>query len=227
MSARALVLFDCDGTLVDSQHMIIAAMDEAFLAHGLTPPDAAAVRRIVGLSLAPAVALLLPPDRAGMELVHDVVEAYKRAFRRMRMDGGEEPLYPGIEAVIPALAGAGYVLGVATGKSTRGLKAVLKRHGLTGYFETLQTADGHPGKPHPSMVHEAMAETGAVAETTIVIGDTTFDMEMARAARTRALGVSWGYHPPPELLLAGALSVLDQAPDITGTVSGLLTVERP
>lgn len=226
MTTRSLVLFDCDGTLVDSQYMITAAMAEAFGSEGLTPPDLMAVRRIVGLSLAPAIARLLPEDQVHMDTIASVTDAYKKAFRRMRMDGGEEPLYPGVGDMLEGLARSGYILGVATGKSTRGLKAVLRHHRLDHYFATLQTADDHPGKPHPGMVDTAMIEAGAVAETTLVIGDTTFDMEMARAARTRGLGVSWGYHDPDDLMTAGALNVLAAVPDITPAVAQFLSEVR-
>ncbi|RMF12568.1 MAG: HAD family hydrolase [Alphaproteobacteria bacterium] len=218
MAHAKLLLFDCDGTLVDSQHMITTAMAEAFAMHGLTPPPEAAVRRVVGLSLAAAVARLLPEADGDRDTIMRLVEAYKQSFQRLRMEGREEPLYDGMGEVLEALASAGYVLGVATGKSTRGLKSVLSVHRLDHYFVTLQTADDHPGKPHPSMVEWAMIEAGAAPETTLVIGDTTYDMEMALAAKARGLGVSWGYHGPDELLEAGALDVLDAVPDIVGAV---------
>lgn len=219
MSDTRLILFDCDGTLVDSQHMIVAAMDEAFRGSGLQSPPPVAVRRIVGLSLAPAIAQLLPDGERHMDTVFTLVEAYKASFRRMRVEGVEEPLYPGVPDMLKALAEADYVLGVATGKSTRGLRSVLRLHGLEDMFMTLQTADDHPGKPDPSMVSLAMLEAGAAPQTTLVVGDTTYDMEMARAARTHAFGVSWGYHEADELLAAGALSVFGAVPDIAPGIS--------
>lgn len=218
MTPGKLILFDCDGTLVDSQHMITGAMAEAFAAHGLTPPLDAQVRRVVGLSLAPAVAKLLPEDTAEMNLISGIVDAYKQSFGRMRREGRKEPLYDGVGEMLEALAAADYMMGVATGKSTRGLNSVLTMHGLERYFVTLQTADDHPGKPHPSMVEYAIAEAGAAPETTLIVGDTTYDMEMARAAKARGLGVSWGYHGADELMAAGAISVLDSVPDIVSAV---------
>ena len=214
MSEARLILFDCDGTLVDSQHIIVAAMAEAFRESGLEAPSSLAVRRIVGLSLAAAVARLLPDEGRDMDKIFTLVEAYKESFRRMRTQGVEEPLYPGVPEMLKVLAEGGYVLGVATGKSTRGLRSVLRLHGLEDMFMTLQTADDHPGKPDPSMVTVAMLETGAVPETTIVVGDTTYDVEMARAARAHAFGVSWGYHEPDELVAAGALGVFGAVPEI-------------
>src|SRR3546814_16607044 len=101
----------------------------------------------------------------------------------------------------------GWLLGVATGKSDRGLNLCLASHGLSARFVTLQTADRHPSKPHPSMIEQAMAAAGAVAATTAMIGDTSFDMEMAVNAGTRALGVGWGYHYGKELVMDGGRRV--------------------
>lgn len=208
-----LALFDCDGTLVDSQHSICACMDEAFGKAGLPAPSRAQTRRIVGLSLVHAVRMLLP--HAEEALHFQIAEDYKRAFQSMRARGEvDEPLFDGISDVLGALEASGWVLGVATGKSDRGLIHCLTGHGLTQRFVTLQTADRHPSKPHPSMAHEAMAEAGASPETTVVIGDTSYDMLMARAAGASALGVGWGYHDPQELEAAGAFAVAAHAADI-------------
>ncbi len=202
-----LAIFDVDGTLVDSQATIVACMQEAFLAEKLPPPTPEAVRRIVGLTLPLATAALLPePDP---ELAQRLAEHYKRAFfaRRARPDF-DEPLFPGAREVLDALLSRGWLLGVATGKAMRGLKAVLERHGLERHFVTLQTADRHPSKPHPAMVEAALAEVGAAREASVMIGDTSFDVLMAKAAGVTAIGVSWGNHPPEELYAAGATRVL-------------------
>jgi phosphoglycolate phosphatase len=201
-----LALFDCDGTLVDSQRNIIMCMEDAFARAGLAPPDRHATRRIVGLSLLPAMQRLLPD--AATELHVQLAEDYKNAFHRLRGNGlVEEPMYEGLMPVLDALGEGGWMLGVATGKSDRGLDLCLRHHGIRDRFVTLQTADRHPSKPHPSMVHQAMAEAGAAPETTIMIGDTSFDMEMGVAAAVRALGVDWGYHDAHELIAAGAYHV--------------------
>lgn len=201
-----LALFDCDGTLVDSQHNIVAAMGVAFSAAGLAPPDHHAVRRVVGLSLLHAVERLLPASEGGIHL--QIAEDYKTAFQRMRADGAvDEPLFDGIADALDALEQDGWLLGVATGKSDRGLDLCLRAHGIRDRFVTLQTADRHPSKPHPSMAIAAMAQAGAAPESTIVIGDTSFDMAMAVAAGARALGVDWGYHEADELAAAGAFHV--------------------
>jgi phosphoglycolate phosphatase len=119
----------------------------------------------------------------------------------------EEPLFEGITELLDALAAEGWLLGVATGKSDRGLKHCLERHGIADRFVTLQTADRHPSKPHPSMAELAMAEAGSEPATTVMIGDTSFDIMMALSAGARALGVAWGYHERDELLEAGAEAV--------------------
>jgi len=204
-----LAVFDCDGTLVDSQANICRAMEEAFATGGLAPPTRAATRRIVGLSLVEAMRALLPQ---GDEALHRrLAEDYKDAFQRMRRSGSldPEPLFEGIAEVLAALDDAGWLLGVATGKSDRGLAYILEHHGLAHRFVTLQTADRHPSKPDPSMLRTAMAETGAAPEGTAMIGDTSFDMAMGRAAGVRTVGVAWGYHAVGELLEAGADLVAD------------------
>ena len=204
-----LALFDCDGTLVDSQANICRAMEEAFVIGGLEPPERAAIRRIVGLSLVEAMRMLLPEaeDAQHQALAGD----YKAVYFRMRSSGAmvAEPLYGGMIDALDALAEAGWVFGVATGKSDRGLAHILAHHGIAERFVTLQTADRHPSKPHPSMIETAMAESGATPATTVMIGDTSYDMMMARAAGARALGVAWGYHPPGELTAAGAHAVAE------------------
>ena len=206
-----LAVFDCDGTLVDSQANICRAMEATFLAARLTPPDRADIRRIVGLSLVPAIAVLVPEGDAAL---HEAMAAdYKSAFFTMRSDGNldPEPLFDGIVEAIDALAATGWLLGVATGKSDRGLRLLLEHHGLFERFVTLQTADRHPSKPHPAMLEQAIADAGASPRTTVMIGDTSFDMDMARAAGTHAVGVAWGYHSAQELAAAGAGLVVTHA----------------
>ncbi|HEY9092393.1 HAD-IA family hydrolase [Parasphingorhabdus sp.] len=201
-----LALFDCDGTMVDSQANICASMEQAFVAHGLIPPDHHRTRRIVGLSLQEAVRQLLPEQDDALAAA--VTQSYKDGFFELRQQGGvHEPLYDGLLDLIDRLARDGWMLGVATGKSDRGLNHCLGVHGLSKYFVTLQTADRHPSKPHPAMVELAISEAGATTETTAMIGDTSFDMEMGVNAGVRPIGVDWGYHDRDELLLAGAHSV--------------------
>jgi phosphoglycolate phosphatase len=198
-----LAVFDCDGTLVDGQAAVCTAMDAAFAAHGLPRPDHHLVRRSVGLSLPQAVRALLPDADDDLRQAIDL--AYRDAFRAAR-EAGElvEPLYAGVREVLDALLDDGWLLGVATGKSDRGLEHCLASHGLSRHFVTLQTADRHPSKPHPAMLEAALFEAGALPQHAVMIGDTAYDMIMAVNAGVRALGVDWGYHTPAELADAGA-----------------------
>lgn len=205
MSVR-LAVFDCDGTLSDGQAGVCDAMEIAFAAAGLAAPDRHRVRRTVGLSLPVAIRHIAPGVPEGQQVA--AVDAYKEAFRRSRVEGTlSEPLYEGVAELLGRLKARGWVLGVATGKSDRGLKSCLVTHGIFDLFATLQTADRHPSKPDPSMIETAMAEAGAQPANTVMIGDTAFDMAMARTAGCRALGVAWGYHTTEELLDSGAEAV--------------------
>lgn len=209
-----LAVFDCDGTLVDSQANICVAMEEAFDVAGLAPPPRAAIRRIVGLSLVEAMQALLPQADGALHIA--MAQDYKAAFHKLRGSGAmaDEPLFDGMIDALDTLAAAGWTFGVATGKSDRGLGHILAHHGIADRFVTLQTADRHPSKPHPAMIEAAMAEAGAKPDATVMIGDTSFDMAMARAAGTRAIGVGWGYHPPHELVAAGAHAIADLVADL-------------
>ncbi|MGD9535956.1 MAG: HAD-IA family hydrolase [Alphaproteobacteria bacterium] len=220
-----LVIFDCDGTIVDSQHLIHAAMVETFETAGLIAPPNEVVRRVVGLRLDEAIARLLPEGDA--HRAEAMAEAYKASFQRLRSDPAtpQDTLYPSAYETIAALARNGYLLGVATGKSRRGLRVTLERHGLIDFFVTLQTVDDAPGKPDPAMVRQAMAEAGAAPHETVVIGDTVFDMMMAANAGVRALGVAWGYHEPEELRAAGAIALVGHFAELPGSLARWQTME--
>lgn len=211
MTDLRLVVFDVDGTLIDSQHLIVAAMAAAFTEAGFVPPSDAAILSIVGLSLPVAIAALAPEVPEAERGA--IVEGYRLHFAASRaLHGGEAtaPLYPGARAALDALAGnASTLLGVATGKARRGLDHVFRAHDLGRYFVTAQTADGHPSKPHPSMLEAALAETGCRAERAVMIGDTEFDIVMGRAAGFATIGVTWGYHPEERLRAAGAHRIID------------------
>jgi phosphoglycolate phosphatase len=204
-----LAIFDCDGTLVDSGATIYAALKTSLERNGLEVPLPAACRRIIGLSLVEAIGSLLPdlePQRHA-----ELAEDYKSAFMDLRAnDQVEEPLFDGVLDLLDELEGDDWLLAVATGKSDRGLKHCLDRHGIHARFVSLQTADRHPSKPHPSMVEQAIADAGAMPQTTIVVGDTSFDMAMAVSAKATAIGAGWGYHEREELIEAGAIAVADR-----------------
>jgi phosphoglycolate phosphatase len=202
-----LIVFDCDGTLVDSQQLIVEAARQTLLAHELQPLEANAVRAVIGLSLELALAQLVPD--ADERTLISLVATYRATWRLLRTQGVLEPLFPRTREVLTLLDRNGHLLAVATGKSRSGLLEVLDHHGLTALFVSFQTADRHPSKPHPSMLEEAMRETGSAPAETLMVGDTSFDMEMARAAGARAIGVAWGYHPPELLEAAGAELILE------------------
>jgi phosphoglycolate phosphatase len=216
-----LAVFDCDGTLVDGQADVCWAMDRAFARAGLAAPDVSAVRRIVGLSL-PAAVRSLAPDLAE-DQVAAVSEFYRSSFRARREEGLlDEPLFDGIADLLRQLHGAGWQLAVATGKSDRGLAACLATHGIADLFVSLQTADRHPSKPNPAMLEAALVEAGARRDEAVMIGDTSFDMLMARSIGVAAIGVSWGYHEPGELLASGAGRVVETAPALAAALQELL-----
>ncbi|MBK1665129.1 haloacid dehalogenase [Rhodospirillum rubrum] len=202
-----LAIFDVDGTLADSQHNIVGAMTDAFRAHGLADPDPAAVRAIIGLSLVEAVARVLPeapPDQVAV-----VAQSYKQAFVTRRMGPAyTEQLFPGAAEALRDLAARGVVLALATGKSRRGVEVFLERHGLEGLFDAVRTADDGPGKPDPWMLNDILAMLGCEAGSTAMVGDTTYDVEMAVRAGIHAVGVAWGYHAQADLRAAGATLIV-------------------
>jgi phosphoglycolate phosphatase len=212
-----LAIFDCDGTLVDSGQTIHRALSAAFASHSLEPPQPEVSRKIIGLSLTEAMSALLPgapPDQH-----RALAEDYKRAFWNLRAAGEvEEPLFDGILELLDEFENAGWLLAVATGKSDRGLGHCLESHGIHARFASLQTADRHPSKPHPSMVEQAISDAGASPATSIVIGDTSFDMAMAINAGALGIGAGWGYHEAGELLAAGAVGVAKRPLDVLALV---------
>jgi len=208
-----LAIFDCDGTLVDSGHTIFAALEAALTKHGLAVPPPSECRRVIGLSLVAAIAALVPT--ASTEMHEEVAETYKLEFQAMRAAGQvSEPLFDGIIDLLHALEEDGWLLAVATGKSDRGLRHCLEANGIHARFVSLQTADRHPSKPHPSMAQMAMSEAGADPAQTIVIGDTSFDMGMAVAAGAFGIGAAWGYHEAADLLAGGASEIAQRPREV-------------
>jgi phosphoglycolate phosphatase len=221
-----LIIFDVDGTLVDSQETILHGLQVGFDAAGLPLPDRQTALSIVGLSLNEAFQTLLAPDQH--ESIPLMTDAYRQAKVSRRLAGLDiDPLYSGAREAIDRLHGREEVLlGIATGKALRGVKHMLDTHDLHGRFLTIQTADTSPSKPHPDMILRAMTETGVEPERTLMIGDTGFDMAMARAAGVRALGVSWGYHDPVRLAAGGAEKIIDTYAELDHAVAELLKFDR-
>ena len=204
-----LIIFDVDGTLVDSQADILASMRGAFAEVGKQAPSREEILGIVGLSLPLAIARLAPEaDSATLEVM---VEGYKQSYMRLRSANGTEassPLYPNVREVLGALhARPEWLLGIATGKSRRGLDRLVEGHGIRNLFVTQQCADDHPSKPHPAMIEAALAEAGVEPHQAVMLGDTSFDMDMARDAGVHGIGVSWGYHDRARL--ASARTIID------------------
>lgn len=220
MSAPYLVIFDCDGTLVDGQHMVVAAMERAFLHHGLAKPNPRKTRGVIGLSLRIAVARVLGAERE--EHAGAVTETFKEIFHELRASKTiDEPFYDGAKELVSLLSERDDVLlAIATGKSRRGVDAMLEREGWHNTFVSIQTADSAPSKPDPGMIENALRDSGAERAAAFMIGDTTFDMEMARAASVNAFGVAWGYHPVTKLAAAGAHLIADDYPALKSALLG-------
>lgn len=217
-----LIMFDMDGTLIDTQALIAENAAAAFRSIGLPPPTPAEVRSIIGLSLPVAIGRLLKSD--DVDLIEAVVGQYRSLYKTsLEHDIDREPLYPGARDALERLkAEPDTILGVATGKGLSGVVRILGNHGISGHFVTLQTPDHNPSKPHPGMLLRAMAETGAEPTSTVMVGDTTFDMELARAAGCRAIGVSWGYHPAEDLLAAGAGALIHDYSELDAAITRVL-----
>ncbi|MBS8259994.1 HAD family hydrolase [Roseibium polysiphoniae] len=221
-----LVIFDCDGTLIDSQDTILHGLSVGYEAVGLPMPDRRTALSIVGLSLETAFLQLVGAENA--HLVPEMAQAYRTSKISRRKSGLDlDPLYPGTREVLDRLGARDDVLlGVATGKARRGVDHMVDVHGLDGRFVTVQTADTSPSKPHPDMVLRAMSETGAEPLRTAMIGDTSFDMEMARAAGAHAVGVTWGYHDRDRLAAGGAHVVIDHFDELYDALDARLAFDR-
>jgi phosphoglycolate phosphatase len=217
-----LIMFDMDGTLIDTQALIAENAAAAFRSIGLPPPTPAEVRSIIGLSLPVAMGRLLKSD--DVDVIEAVVGQYKSIYRAsLEHDVDREPLYAGAREALERLKlQPETILGVATGKGLSGVVRILGNHGIAGHFVTLQTPDHNPSKPHPGMLLRAMAETGAEPASTVMVGDTTFDMELARAAGCRAIGVAWGYHPSEDLLAAGAGALIHDYSELDAAIERVL-----
>ena len=213
-----LVLFDCDGTLIDSFSTIKNCMVSAFEDFHLPVPSDVAIKSIIGLSLPIAITKLAQ----GLDLAQnanvpadEMTACYKRHFNRLRDEKCvNEPLYDGIELLLKQLSQIdNIILGMVTGKSRRGVDMVIKEQGFD-FFVVSRCADDCPSKPHPAMVLECCDETGIAPHSTIVVGDAIYDMQMAKAAGATAIGVEWGYHDRVQLLAAGADAMLEQPSDL-------------
>lgn len=211
---KRLYLFDCDGTILDSVGIIHDSMTRTFAEAGYDAPSQKETRSIIGLTLDLAIARLLgrPVDAE----VETMTARYKQHFHRLyaRPDF-EQSLFPGMAELIGTLAAReDAMLGIVTGKSSRGMEMFFDKHGMREHFAVVRTADECPSKPHPAMVLECCAETGFDPGASVVIGDSVFDMEMAKAAGAHAVGVAWGYNDVPLLRGAGADAIAATAAEL-------------
>ncbi len=218
-----LIVFDMDGTLVDSGVHINNTTMAAFAEMRLPLPTAEEARGIIGLSLDVAMARLSGLSGAHLDRL---VTTYRRLYHQSVARLDTEPLYAGIEGMLDALkTEPGTLMAIATGKGMRGVERMLKLHGLESHFASKQTPDSNPSKPDPGMLISAMSETGVGPDQTVMIGDTSFDMEMARAAGCFALGVNWGYHSNDVLRASGAHVTIDSVSELIPAINALVTAD--
>ena len=205
----ALFIFDFDGTLSDSAGFICTSMALAFEENGVVAPSDAQIRHIIGLSLEQAVEILLSPLQ-DKQVINKITQTYKNIFSQKRLSGEiKDMIFTGAVEILEKIHASHHEAGVATGKSMRGLKAELVRHGLEKYFVTLQTSDFHPSKPHPAMLYTALEETGYAPQEAFMIGDTVYDIKMAVSAGVNPVGVTWGCHSVEDLQKAGATKIME------------------
>jgi len=209
-----LIVFDWDGTLMDSEAKIVSCMQAAAVDTGIPDPGAAAIRDIIGLGLNEAMQVLFP-EQAPVRRA-ELVERYRRHF--LELDTTGMPLFPGVTQGLTQLTQQGYLLAIATGKARRGLNRVLDDTGMRHLFASSRCADEAFSKPHPQMLEDILDETGVDAGRALMVGDTVYDMEMARSAKVAGLAVSYGVHARERLLDCGALACLDSFPEVCAWV---------
>jgi phosphoglycolate phosphatase len=215
-----LIIFDMDGTLIDSERLIVETVSDAFAAVNETVPSEAAIRSISGITARDAMGILAPG--ADALRIERILESYREHYGK-RAGLAREPLFEGaLEALDRLQRDPDTILAIATGKGFRGATTLLERHGIIGLFHSVQTPDHNRGKPDPQMIETAMSKAGATAVETVMIGDTVHDVRMARAAGVKALGVAWGYHEAADLAAAGADLVIARFEQLDGAIDTLL-----
>ena len=199
-----LVVFDCDGTLVDSQQSIVKATEEALAAFNLPPPERERILRAVGLPVEAAMRRHAP--QVNEETLADISHKFRNIYNELnQQDDRGQVMFDGMRELIGALAQEqDTLLGIVTMKSRRGLHRVVDAYDIRGAFKTLKSADDGPGKPAPDLLLAAMDECAMTPAQTVMVGDTGFDMLMAKAAKAHAVGVAWGYQDIDEMEEGGA-----------------------
>jgi len=214
-----LVIFDLDGTLIDSEALIVDTVVTSFTEVGQAIPDRKAIRSVSGITLNDALDILAPGVSA--ERAAAIGAAYRARYRASA--NAREPLFEGaLEALDLLREHPETILAVATGKGYHGAVTLLEHHGLVERFSSIQTPDHNRGKPDPQMIETAMARAGVERSNTVMIGDTVHDMRMAKAGRVKAIGVAWGYHEVDDLRAAGADIVIDRFDQLDGAIDRVL-----
>lgn len=215
-----LVVFDLDGTLIDSEALIVGAVRDSFRAVDEAVPADEAIRAISGITAKDAIAILAPTaDAARVEVL---LESYIAHYTK-RTAQAREPMFEGALAALDRLhALPETILAVATGKGYPGAVTLLEHHGIIRRFNSIETPTHNRGKPDPEMLQTAMSKAGVPASRTAMIGDTVHDMHMARGAGVRAIGVAWGYHDSGDLKEAGADVVIRDFAELDGCVDKLI-----
>ena len=211
-----LLVFDWDGTLMDSVATIVACTRAVIHELDLPVPPEETIRGTIGLGLRDVIEALCPG--ADEALFGRIVDCYRRQWFATYRD--QPLLFPGVDAMLRELAGAGYLLGVATGKSRRGLDYALETSGLAEVFHATRTADEARSKPHPQMLLDILDDLGVAPREAVMIGDTTYDLEMARSARTAGLAVLSGSHGREELERLAPLACLPSVTDVPAWLGG-------
>lgn len=211
-----LLVFDWDGTLMDSEAQIIGCMQAAFMDLDKQPPRAEEIREIIGLGLREAVMRLDP--LAEEELIDALFQRYRHHFF-----SDPEPaaaLFPGVETTLEGLQQAGYLMAVATGKGRRGLDMVLEKTGLSAYFVATRCADETFSKPHPEMLLQLLDFAGVQPDQAVMIGDTEYDLQMAQNAGTHAIAVSYGVHAIERLMQFRPRACLNRIDELPAALAG-------
>ena len=209
-----LIVFDCDGTLVDSQQTIITATEAALGAHDFASPDRRDILYAVGLPV--DVAMRRHAPEASDDQIINMLDIYRETYQQLvQQDDRGQVMFEGMHEQIIKLGNMDdTLLGIITMKSRRGLERVVDAYDIRQFFQVLKSADDGPGKPNPDLMLDAIRETGVDASQALMVGDTSFDILMAKSAGTKAIGVGWGYQTVEELEESGADAIAETPEDL-------------
>ncbi len=216
-----LIIFDCDGTLVDSQKSIMNAIVTAWEGFGLNPPKLSSVLQVIGLTIQDSVRVLEPNlnENDYGKLEKEFYSAFVNLNEQAKI---EEELFPNVVETLNVLNDDKSYLAVLTGKGKLGLQNTFKNKNIGEYFISTKTSDCGPGKPNPQTMNELIAELGVEKENVVMIGDTTHDILTAKNAGVKSIGVSFGYHSVSELVNAGADEIVDDFSNLPSVIDTLL-----